>query len=172
MRGIEALNMNWYAIYTKPKTEEIVSEKLMRAGIEVYNPKLKIRKYIRKQYREVIEPLFPCYIFGRFEPQKYQWMITYTRGVRKIVGDKTDPWPVAEDIIGFIRSNEKDGFVAIKCEELSEGDTVKISEGPFSGLTGMFKKVIKGTERVVLLLNAIEYQARVIVERASLSKIC
>ena len=99
-------------------------------------------------------------------------MITYTRGVRKIVGDKTYPWPVAEDIIGFIRSNEKDGFVAIKCEELSEGDRVRISEGPLSGLTGIFKKVIKGTERVVLLLNAIEYQARVIVERTSLSKIC
>ena len=164
--------MNWYAIYTKPKSEEVVSENLKRAGIEVYNPKLRLKKYLRNQYREVIEPLFPCYIFGRFEPEKYQWMITYTRGVRKIVGDKTYPWPVAEDIIGFIRSNEKDGFVAIKCEELSEGDRVRISEGPLSGLTGIFKKVIKGTERVVLLLNAIEYQARVIVERASLIKVC
>jgi len=162
--------MNWYAIYTKPKTEEIVSEKLTRAGIEVYNPKIRLRKYLRNKYCEVIEPLFPCYIFGKFEPEKYQWMITYTRGVRKIVGDKTNPWPVAEDIINFIHSNEKDGFVAIKCEELSEGDRVKISEGPLSGLTGIFKKVIKGTERVVLLLNAIEYQARVIIERASLMR--
>jgi len=164
--------MNWYAIYTKPKTEEVVSEKLKRAGIEVYNPKLRLKKYLRNQYREVIEPLFPCYIFGRFEPEKYQWMITYTRGVRKIVGDKTNPWPVAEDIIDFIQCNEKDGFVAIKCEELSEGDTVRISEGPLAGLTGIFKKIIKGTERVILLLNAIEYQARVIVERASLIKVC
>jgi transcriptional antiterminator RfaH len=164
--------MNWYAIYTKPKTEEIVSEKLKRAGIEVYNPKLRLKKYLRNQYCEVIEPLFPCYVFGKFDPEKYQWMITYTRGVKKIVGDKTNPWPVAEDIIDFIRGNEKDGVVAMRCEELSEGDRVRISEGPFSGLTGMFRKVIKGTERVVLLLNAIEYQARVIVERASIIKVC
>jgi len=83
--------MNWYAVYTKPKSEEIVSQKLRQTGIEVYNPKLRLKKYIRNQYREVIEPLFPCYIFGRFETEKYHWMITYTRGVKKIIGDKTNP---------------------------------------------------------------------------------
>lgn len=164
--------MNWYAIYTKPKSEDIVSKKLKQTGIEVYSPKLKLKKYSRNHYCEVIEPLFPCYIFGRFEPEKYQWMITYTRGVKKIVGDKTNPWPVAEDVIDFIRSHERDGFVTMRCEEIREGDTVKISEGPLAGLTGIFKKIIKGTERVVLLLNAIEFQARVIVERASLRKVC
>jgi transcriptional antiterminator RfaH len=164
--------MNWYAIYTKPKSEEVVSQKLRQAGMEVYSPKLKIKKYLRNQYREVIEPLFPCYIFGRFEPEKYLWMITYTRGVKKVVGNKDLPWPVTEDIIDFIRCNEKDGFVSMRCEELKEDDTVRISEGPLAGLTGVFKKIIKGTERVMLLLNAIEYQARVIVERASLIKVC
>jgi transcriptional antiterminator RfaH len=163
--------MNWYAIYTKPRSEEVVSEKLMRAGIEVYNPKLRIRKYIRNHYSEVIEPLFPCYIFGRFEPQKYQWMINYTRGVKKIVGDRAYPWLVAEDIIDFIRSHERDGFIKVSCEEIKEGENVKITEGPFAGLTGIFKKIVKGTERVMLLLNAIEYQARVIVERASIMRV-
>ena len=163
--------MNWYAVYTKPKSEEIVSQKLRQTGIEVYNPKLRLKKYIRNQYREVIEPLFPCYIFGRFETEKYQWMITYTRGVKKIVGDKTNPWPVSEEVIDFIRCHERDGFVSIRYEDIREGDTVRIAEGPLSGLTGIFKRVIKGTERVILLLNAIEYQARAIVERASLVKI-
>jgi small subunit ribosomal protein S1 len=56
--------------------------------------------------------------------------------------------------------------------EIKEGDTVKIAEGPFSGLTGIFQKTLRGSERVVLLLKAIEYQASVIVERASLRKVC
>jgi len=163
--------MNWYAIYTKHRAEGIVSEKLRQLGIEFYNPKLKCRKYIRNQYREVIEPLFPCYIFGRFETEKYHWMITYTRGVKKIVGDKTNPWPVSEEVIDFMRCHEQDGFVSMTYEDIREGDTVRIAEGPLSGLTGIFKRVIKGTERVLLLLNAIEYQARAMVERASLVKI-
>jgi len=163
--------MNWYTIYTKPKAEESVSERLKQNGIEVYNPQLKMTKFLRSQYREVIEPLFPCYLFARFDSDKYLWMITYTRGVRKVVGGRNEPWPVGEEVIDFIRCHEKDGSVTRKCEDIREGDLVRISDGPLGGLTGIFKKVIKGTERVILLLNAIEYQARAIIERASLVKI-
>lgn len=164
--------MNWYAIYTKPKAEDIVSQKLRQAGLEVYNPKMRVKKYVRNRYCEAIEQLFPCYLFARFEADKYLWMITYTRGVKKVVGSRNTPWPVADGVIDFIRSNEKDGFIIRRCEEITEGDTVKIAEGPLSGLTGIFKQIIKGTERVILLLNAIEYQARVIIEGASLVKVC
>jgi len=164
--------MNWYAIYTKPKAEDAVSEKLRQAGLAVYNPKLKARKYIRNKYREVVEQLFPCYLFAKFESEKFLWMITYTRGVKKVVGANGRPWTVSEEVIDFIRRYEQDGFVTMRYEDIKEGDVVRIAEGPLSGLTGIFKRVIKGTERVLLLLNAIEYQARAIVERASLVKVC
>jgi len=164
--------MNWYVIYTKPKAEDIVSQKLRQAGLEVYNPKMRVKKYMRNRYCEAIEQLFPCYLFARFEADKYLWMIAYTRGVKKVVGSRNTPWPVADGLIDFIRSNEKDGFIIRRCEEITEGDTVRIAEGPLSGLTGIFKQIIKGTERVILLLNAIEYQARVIIERTSLIKVC
>jgi len=163
--------MNWYAIYTKPKAEDTVSEKLSQAGIEIFNPKLRVTKYIRNQYRKVVEPLFPCYLFARFESDKYLWMITYTRGIKKVVGSNNRPWPVAEEIINSIRSQEKEGIVIRRCEDIREGDSVRIAEGPLSGLTGIFKTVLNGNERVILLLNAIEYQARVVIERASLVKV-
>jgi transcriptional antiterminator RfaH len=163
--------LNWYAIYTKPKAEDAVSRKLRQAGIEVYNPRLRVKKYLQNQYRQVIEPLFPCYLFAQFEPDKYLWIITYTRGVKRVLGSKTEPWPVAEEVIDFIRSHEKDGLIIRQCDDIRDGDSVKIAEGPLAGLTGIFKQIIKGTERVILLLNAIEYQARVIVERASLMKV-
>jgi len=163
--------MNWYVIYTKPKAEDIVSQKLIQTGLEVYNPKMRVKKYVRNRYCEAIEQLFPCYLFARFEADKYLWMITYTRGVKKVVGGRNTPWPVADGVIDFIRSHEKDGFIIRRCEEIREGDTVKIAEGPLKGLTGIFKQIIKGTERVLLLLNAIEYQARVVLDRASLMKV-
>jgi len=163
--------MNWYVIYTKPKAEDIVSQKLRQAGLEVYNPKMRVKKYVRNRYCEAVEQLFPCYLFARFEADKYLWMITYTRGVKKVVGSRNTPWPVADGVIDFIRSHEKDGFIIRRCEEIREGDTVKIAEGPLKGLTGIFKQIIKGTERVLLLLNAIEYQARVVLDRALLMKV-
>ena len=164
--------MNWYAIYTKPKAEDTVSERLRNTGIEVYSPKLRVTRYIRNRYSGVVEQLFPCYLFAKFDPDRYLWMIKYTRGVKKVVGNNDHPWPVAEEVIDYIRSHEKDGFVTRQCEDIKEGDTVKINSGPLSGITGIFREIIKGTERVILLLNAIEYQATAIVERAYLSKIC
>jgi transcriptional antiterminator RfaH len=164
--------MNWYAIYTKPKVEDNVSEKLRQAGLEVYNPKLRLQKYIRNKYCTVIESLFPCYIFGKFDPIEYRRMISYTRGVRKIVGGLNAPWTLSEEIIELIRSHEKEGFVRIGCDDLKAGDAVKIAEGPFAGLSGIFNKIIKGSERVLILLNALQFQARVIVDRTSLRKVC
>ena len=72
----------WYTVYTKPRQEDSVASLLQNIGIEALNPKLKSRKYKRGRILEVIEPLFPCYIFANFEKDKYSHLITYTRGVR------------------------------------------------------------------------------------------
>jgi transcriptional antiterminator RfaH len=163
--------MNWYAIYTKPKREEMVSASLSQAGIEVYNPQLRARKYMKGQYRDVVEPLFPCYIFARFDPQTSLWMIRYTRGVKKVVSSINTPWLVAGEMIDLIRSREDDnGIITLKYDAYRIGDAVKVANGPFAGLTGIFERPMKGNERVMLLLNAVSYQARVVVDRASLMK--
>lgn len=164
--------MNWFAIYTKARAEDLVTHKLAEVGIETYVPKLRITKYIKKRYREVIEPLFPCYLFARFEPLTHLRMIRYTRGVRRVVGDKEgQPWPVGEEIIDFIRSNEKDGYIRMWSDDAIEGDTVEIVEGPLKGLRGIFKQKLSGKERVMILLSAIEYQAKVVIDKVSLRKI-
>ena len=162
--------MHWYAVYTKPKREDTVADSLQNAGIEIFNPKLKQRKYLHGVYRDMIGPLFPCYIFARFEPITFSWMIRYTRGVRKIVGGDS-PWPVSDEVIDLIKSHGEDGIITIKPPELRCGDRVTIKDGPLQGLIGIFEKEMDGEERIVLLLTAIEYQARVIIEKSLLMKI-
>lgn len=161
--------MQWYAVYTKPKSEDAVAGSLENAGIEVFNPRLKQKKYMQGAYRNKISPLFPCYVFVKFEPETTSHMIKYTRGVKRVVGGDF-PWPVSDEVIDLIRNQEEDGIIAIKPPDLKYGDSVAINDGPLSGLRGIFEKELSGQERVVLLLSSIEYQARVVVERAFLSK--
>ena len=161
--------MQWYAVYTKPKREDAVAGSLENAGIEVFNPRLKQKKYMQGAYRNKISPLFPCYVFVKFEPETTAHMIKYTRGVKRVVGGDF-PWPVSDEVIDLIRNQEEDGIIAIKPPDLKYGDSVAINDGPLSGLRGIFEKELSGQERVVLLLSSIEYQARVVVERAFLSK--
>jgi len=67
--------MNWYALYTKSRNEDSVASRLQDIGIEVLNPKLKSKKYHRNKIGEVIEPLFPYYLFANFEKEKYSHLL-------------------------------------------------------------------------------------------------
>lgn len=159
--------MNWYAIYTKQKKEDFVAGSLAAAGIEVYYPKFRGKKFLQGCWRELLTPLFPCYLFARLQPERHSWMIKYTRGVRKLVGCP-EPWPVPDDIIDLIKSREENGAIVIK-QDFKAGDAVFISEGPLKGLQGIFEKELKGSDRAVLLLTAIEYQAKLVVEKSFLA---
>jgi transcriptional antiterminator RfaH len=148
----------WYAIYTKPGKEDTVAFRLQGIGIEVLNPKLKIKKYKRQKLVEVIEPFFPCYLFANFDKEKYSHLITYTRGVRYIVG-KLNPIVVYDEIINMIKEGMEEGnIVVIKPHRFEKGDRVLIKEGPFKDFYGIFEKEIKGPDRVMILLDAIHYR--------------
>jgi len=164
---------SWYCIYTKPKQEDLVCKRLMELpDIELFNPKLKARKYVRSRLTEVVEELFPSYVFSKFNPYRYFHMIKYTRGVKRFVGDCTGtPYVVDEQIIEVIRSKMSDGFVRLDVSEMRQGEEVMITEGPFSGLTGLFLNETKPNERVMILLNAIQYQLKVEVDRGFVAKV-
>ena len=138
---------NWYCIYTKPRQEDLVSKKLTDiTEIEVFNPKLKKKKYVRGRLKEVVEELFPCYIFSRLNLDRYFHMVRFTRGVRRIVGNEV-PFVVDEDIISLIRSKIKEGFVNLEPPVFKSGEQIVIKDGPFSGLTGIFIKRAKGKRK-------------------------
>ena len=59
----------------------------------------------------------------------------------------------------------QDGLVVLETQSFKSGDRVLIHDGPFDGFQAIFKKELTGTERVVLLLQAVSYQARVLIDR-------
>lgn len=86
-----------------------------------------------------------------------QWYTLYTKPERE------------DDMAGSLENaGEEDGIVTIKTLQLKYGNSVAINDGPLSGLKGIFDKELNGQERVILLLSAIEYQARAVVDKAFL----
>ena len=127
--------MNWYAVYTKSKTEDHTSHLLNKAGIETLSPKIKFKKYTRGKYADVIEQFFPCYLFAYFDNEKYGHMIKYTRGVKYIVG-KENPLIVHPEIINAIRERMEGNIVKQVTENFKKGDRILIKEGPFKDFYG------------------------------------
>lgn len=164
--------INWYAVYTKKGQEESVCKKLTSfPEIEFFNPKLKRTKYIRHRYQEVTEELFPCYIFLLFDPYRYLHTIKYTRGVRRVVADSSGhPHTIDVNIVEFLKSKMKDGFVRIDSPEFIHGEKVRVMDGPWNGLEGIFIAKLKASERVLLLLSTIKYQARIEIPKQCIAK--
>lgn len=111
-------------------------------------------KRVRGKYVDVIEQLFPSYLFAFFDNEKHGHMIRYTRGIKYVVGKET-PLAVPAEIIDAIRERMQDGVVVPVPEDIKKGDRVFIKEGPFKDFYGIFQREMPGKARAMILLEAL-----------------
>lgn len=160
----------WFVINTKPKNEDRASANLIAGGIETLAPKLKYKKYKNNRFVTVIEAMFPGYIFAKFDPIDDFHLVKYTRGVKTIVHFGERIVPIHEELINFIKSKLENGIATIQKKPLSQGDKIVIKDGPFKGLTGIFEREMDGKERVTILLDAVQFAARMEIDRELIEK--
>jgi transcriptional antiterminator RfaH len=154
----------WYAVNTKTRSEAIACASLERHGVEVFLPMLRERKVDGGKFFSTTSPLFPRYLFAKFDVSSQLRAVTYARGVKNIVTFGSGPSMVDESIIRAIQSQATNGAVEISECRFSPGQIVRIEDGPLCGLEAVFEKKLDGTNRAVLLLKAISFQARVSIE--------
>ncbi len=58
----------WFLVHTKPHSEKLAETHLQQLGVEIFCPLIKQEKIIRRKRRSVISPLFPGYLFAKFDP--------------------------------------------------------------------------------------------------------
>lgn len=155
----------WFVVNTKPKNEERAAGNLSGGGIDVLAPKLRLRKYKNGLFTYVVEAMFPGYIFAKFDPIDDFRLVKYARGVKTIVhfGDRIVP--IHEDLIDFIRSRLENGIATVQRKPLVKGQKIFIKEGPFKSLTGIFEKEMEGKQRVMILLDAVQFAATMEIDR-------
>ena len=157
----------WYVIYTKTQEEDRAERNLAAWGLETFYPRTR-----KKQLNEFSgkatyfsRPLFPRYIFARFDAEMLLHKVCNSRGVQKVLSIDYAPIPVEDEIIALIQSKvADDGFVSLD-EPFARGDEVRIKDGSLRGINGVFDRTLKDKKRVMIFLTAINYQASVVVER-------
>jgi transcriptional antiterminator RfaH len=166
-------SLSWYVVHTHPKQEDRANMNLRVWGVETLNPKLRVNKYnqFTGEVGRIVKPLFPGYLFVRFSFSRAYNRIRFTRGVHSVICFNNAPTPVDEAIVELVRARiDSDGFVKT-LEELKAGDEVRINEGRFQNLCGVFERQMPNADRVRILLHAVSFQAHVVVDRALVSKV-
>jgi transcriptional antiterminator RfaH len=154
----------WFVVNTKPKNETRASHNLEAGNYEVLNPKLKIRKFREGRFVDIVEAMFPNYIFVKFHPTDEYHVVKYTRGVNKIVTFGGKIVPLQEEFIDFLRGKLTDGVAHIEKKRFKKGEKIFIKDGPFKGLGGIFERELEGEERAMILLEGISYYAKMVID--------
>ena len=63
-------DLPWYVLYTKPRNEKKVAQRLSEAGYNVYCPLQKVRRQWSDRTKVLEEPLFKSYLFIQIEDSR------------------------------------------------------------------------------------------------------
>lgn len=156
----------WFVVQTKPKQESVAEVNLKRQGYETYCPKFSRKRRFRGSWRKMIEPLFPRYLFVRLEQGRDDFApIRSTLGVTSLVRFGGMPKALTSGFVDEMKSLENDEqIIPLDLPRWRKGDEVEIIGGALAGLRGIFLTET-GAERVVLLLNLLGREHKLIVNQ-------
>ncbi len=145
----------WYVVATKSGCESMAEHHLRNQRFEVFLPRHKrIIRHARRAF-ERKAPLFPGYLFARFNPETIRWRaINGTVGVKSLVGRGEQPSPLP---LGFVEAllsaTAADGTLDY-APALTLGDRVEVISGPFARQVGELC-MLDERGRVAVLLDML-----------------
>ena len=154
----------WYVIHSKPRAEKLAGLHLNKLGIETLCPYMLQRKQIRRKQVTQEVPLFPGYLFAKFDPDSEFRAVQYATGVRCVVSFGEALARINASLIKAMRERIYQGYVTVtKSIAFQPGQKVRIHDGPLQGFEAVFECEMSDQQRVALLLKTVAYQARVVV---------
>jgi len=146
----------WYAIRVQSKFENLASATLRGKGYEEFLPLYPSRRRWSDRVKILDLPLFPGYLFCRFDVQERLLPILTTPGVISILGAGRTPVPVEDEEIEAIKTVLRSGLGAQPWPFLGVGSRVYVGRGPLAGLEG----VITNTDKIYRLVVSVSLLQR------------
>lgn len=146
----------WYCVHTLPRAESKALEHLQRQGYECFLPRLQRRLLRGGRRQNVLEALFPRYLFLRADAEITSLApVRSTRGAVGLVRTAGLPATVPDDFIERLRDDaDADGLIALPERRLLPGERVTITDGPLAGLQGIYTQT-QSEQRALVLLEIL-----------------
>lgn len=128
---------NWYVLYTKPRHEKKVAERLTCAGFSVYCPLQKVVRKWSDRTKVVEEPLFKGYVFIQTEDHKRDEVFTYPGTVRYLFWLRRPAVVREEEIATIQKWMGHYDHDRLKVTAITPGTYVRITSGKFMNEEGI-----------------------------------
>jgi transcription antitermination factor NusG len=129
----------WFVLWTQSHCERVVCDQLQAKGFEVFLPTTRTWSRQRGVRKMISLPMFPGYTFIRNAIDKHRYVeILKTRGVVRILGDGWERLcPVPDAEVEAIQRIVDADLPVFPHAYLHEGQWVRITDGPLSGVEGV-----------------------------------
>lgn len=141
--------MPWYVIYTKPRNEKKVAERLQQIGITVYCPMITMMKQWSDRKKKVQIPLLNSYVFVCLEDKEREQVFQIS-GVVRYLFWLGKPAIVRDEEIVALQEGLKDTIASFEVKGIKVGDLLPIPSGPFKGKEGIIKQINKNSLQLIL----------------------
>ncbi|MGR5278624.1 transcription/translation regulatory transformer protein RfaH [Vibrio rotiferianus] len=159
----------WYLIYCKRGEQARAKLHLENQSVECFYPMVEVEKILRGKRQVVNEPLFPSYVFAKFDYEQGPTFtaVRSTRGVIDFVRFGSQPTEVDGALISELRESEHQiEQVTASCLP-KQGDMIRIKSGQFAGIEAIFQEK-DGEKRSMMLVKMITQSVPVSIENKDL----
>jgi len=144
----------WFALHVRAQYERGVAAHLSGNGYELFLPLYKCRRQWSDRIKEFDAPLFPGYLFCRFDPLN-RLPILKTPGVIQIVGSNHVPIPLDDSEISSIQTLVGSGIPNQPWPFMEVGDRIRVNSGPLCGMEGILI-AFKGNYRLIISVTLLQ----------------
>jgi transcription antitermination factor NusG len=159
----------WYALQLRSRWESSTAALLSGKGYETFLPTYKSAKRVAGRSKEAQAPLFPGYLFCRFNVFD-RLPVLITPGVISVVGTGRIPIPVEEAEIEAIQRMVSTGMRVEPCPYLEVGQLVRIEDGALCGVEGVLTS-FRGTRRIVVSISLLRRSVALEIDRSVVSPV-
>jgi transcriptional antiterminator NusG len=154
----------WYALHTRPRHEKLVVQRLEERGVKTFLPIVtEVHKWSDRK-KQVQLPLFSCYVFAKFVPQRVERLnVLRVGGVLGLVGSGGEGTPIPDGQIDAVRTLIDGPIPWSSHPFLKIGQRVRIRGGALEGLEGVLV-ARSGNQTLVISIDAIQRSLAVRVE--------
>jgi transcription antitermination factor NusG len=159
----------WCAVHTRYQHESSVDTLLSMKGFQTFFPTYKQIRRWKDRKKEMAAPLFPGYVFVA-NAQQERLRVVSTLGVCAIVSIAGVPAVIPNQEIESIRRAIAGPYPVAPHVYLNEGDHVRITRGPLTGIEGILVRR-KGSLRLVVCVEMLGRAAAMEIDGASIEPV-
>jgi len=145
---------DWFALSVMARHEKAVSRLLSDKGFETFLPLWRRRYRYQRRIREFDLPLFPSYVFCRFDVTRRLPVVT-TPGVLRLVGAGRTPVSIHEEEIRALQRASRAKVAMQPHAYWYSGQRGYIASGVLAGIQGTVVSV-KNPVRMILSVSLLQ----------------